>query len=84
MGDNEMGQLGIGGNAGKGAVVLSPKPVAIDQKIKQVACGMDFTLFLSQEGFVFSAGSSESGQLGINDNGEYIEGRKVGEDPWGY
>ena len=77
MGDNDMGQLGIGTNVGKGATVTTPKPVQLQQKVKHAACGFDFTLFVTSKGFLYSAGSSESGQLGINDNGEYIEGRKV-------
>lgn len=77
MGDNEMGQLGIGCNFGKGSNVTTPKPVQLNQQIKDAACGQDFSLFVTAKGFLYSAGSSESGQLGINDNGEYIEGRKV-------
>ena len=77
MGDNLMGQLGVGSNVGKGSVVTTPKPVLLQQKVKHAACGYDFTLFVTAKGFLYSAGSSESGQLGINDNGEYIEGRKV-------
>ncbi|KAL5256114.1 hypothetical protein ACHWQZ_G011354 [Mnemiopsis leidyi] len=77
MGENDMGQLGIGTNVGKGATVTTPKPVQLQQKVKNAACGFDFTLFVTSKGFLYSAGSSESGQLGINDNGEYIEGRKL-------
>ena len=77
MGDNEMGQLGIGSNHGKGSTVTTPKPVKLTQKVKHAACGLDFSLFVTAKGFLYSAGSSECGQLGINDNGEYIEGRKV-------
>ena len=72
-----MGQLGIGSNKNAMATISTPKPVQIEQKVKQVACGLDYTLFLTANGQVFSAGSSESGQLGINESGEYIEGRKV-------
>lgn len=77
MGDNEMGQLGTGTPTGKKAKVLTPKPVQMEGDPIQASCGFDFSLFLNSKGFVYSAGSTESGQLGINDNGEYIEGRKV-------
>ena len=77
MGDNEMGQLGIGTNVGKGSSVTTPKPVQLQQNVKHAACGFDYSLFVTVKGFLYSAGSSESGQLGINDNGEYIEGRRV-------
>ena len=72
-----MGQLGIGSNKGTLAQVITPKKVVLDEKIKEVACGLDYTLFVTAAGHLFSAGSSESGQLGVNDNGEYIDGRKV-------
>jgi len=77
MGDNEMGQLGIGTNVGKGSSVTTPKPVQLQQNVKHAACGFDYSLFVTVKGFLYSAGSSESGQLGINDNGEYIEGRRL-------
>lgn len=77
MGDNQMGQLGIGSNKGTLAQVITPKKVVLDEKIKEVACGLDYTLFVTAAGHLFSAGSSESGQLGVNDNGEYIDGRKL-------
>lgn len=77
MGDNGMGQLGTGTATGKKADVLTPKPVQMEGVPVQASCGFDFSLFLNSKGFVYSAGSTESGQLGINDNGEYIEGRKL-------
>ena len=33
MGENDMGQLGIGTNVGKGATVTTPKPVQLQQKV---------------------------------------------------
>lgn len=77
MGDNAMGQLGIGSNKGAQAQVNTPKRINVDEKVRDVACGLDFSLFVTDKGHVYSAGSSESGQLGVNDNGEYIDGRKL-------
>eukprot|EP00116_Pleurobrachia_bachei_P007051 sb/3467313/ len=76
MGENVMGQLGIGGESGKGKNIVNPRPVALKEQLKMAAGGHDFSLFLTQEGFLYSAGSSESGQLGTNDTGEYIDNRK--------
>lgn len=47
-----------------------PKEVEIEvndkvKLVKQVSCGSDHTLVVSQDGYLFSAGSNESGQLGI-------------------
>lgn len=45
-----------------------PTPVtSINCQIKQVACGVDFTLMLSMEGLVYSCGSGAFGKLGHGD-----------------
>jgi len=75
-GDNNMGQLGIGGK-GEGIEML-PKKVQIEEPVVHTACGLDFTLFVTKAGALFSAGSSENGQLGLNDAGEFIDkGSKI-------
>lgn len=38
----------------------------------QVACGEDFSMAVSVEGYLFSAGSSEYGKLGNGETGEHI------------
>lgn len=44
----------------EGVIVKKDKP---GTQIKQVACGMNFTLFLTQEGRVFATGSNNSCQI---------------------
>jgi alpha-tubulin suppressor-like RCC1 family protein len=40
--------------------------------VTKIACGEDFSMAVSTEGYLFSAGSSEFGQLGNGETGEYI------------
>lgn len=42
-------------------------------RLLQVSCGEAFTVALDQDGFLYSTGSSEYGQLGNGETGEYIE-----------
>ena len=49
----------------------TPTPVtSINCKVKQVACGADFTLMLTTEGLVYSCGSGAFGKLGHGDEEE--------------
>lgn len=45
----------------------TPKSLSFDILIKQVSCGGSHTLILSKQGELFSIGSNEYGQLGLND-----------------
>ena len=47
-GDNNMGQLGIGGK-GEG-IEMSPRKVQIEEPVVHTACGLDFTLFVTKSG----------------------------------
>jgi alpha-tubulin suppressor-like RCC1 family protein len=47
--------------------VTLPKSLSFDILIKSVACGGAHTLILSKTGELFSIGSNEFGQLGLND-----------------
>ena len=46
---------------------LVPKSLSFDILISQVACGAAHTMILSQRGELFSIGSNQQGQLGLND-----------------
>ncbi|KAL4446957.1 hypothetical protein ABPG74_014929 [Tetrahymena malaccensis] len=63
-GKNDQGQLGIGVIS---TIVHKPTEVqGLDGLLmKQVACGQVHTLFLSEEGYVYSCGSPTDGKLGL-------------------
>lgn len=56
-----IGQLGTGSDVDQ---VATPVRVALSKAVKMVACGADFTMWLSQEGNLYAAGSGENGALG--------------------
>lgn len=48
-------------------------------KVVQVSCGENFTVLLTSDGHIYSAGLSEFGQLGNGETGEYfIAANKIG------
>lgn len=59
--------LGDNGRLGHGFDTTQVSPLKIDQleneKITQVSCGMDFTIFVDIKGAVFGCGNSDSGKL---------------------
>ncbi|KAG7280978.1 hypothetical protein CRUP_016610, partial [Coryphaenoides rupestris] len=61
-GQNHRGQLGLGHTSD--VSVLHPCP-GLSQRIVSVACGWDFTLFLTDCGQVLACGSNAFGQLGV-------------------
>lgn len=61
-GQNHRGQLGLGHTSD--VVVLHPCR-GLSQRIVNVACGWDFTLFLTDCGQVLACGSNAFGQLGV-------------------
>lgn len=64
------GQLGHGQDPAqhdRNRHVNVPKSLSFDILIKQVSCGGSHTLILSKQGELFSIGSNEYGQLGLND-----------------
>lgn len=71
VGANKAGQCGVRNTS---EVVTNYRKCALpdDITIKQVACGEDFSVMLSTGGVVFSTGSSEFGQLGNGETGEYF------------
>ena len=46
-----------------------PKSLSFDILIRSISCGAQHTLLLSKRGELFSIGSNEFGQLGLNDKG---------------
>ena len=67
-GSTKYGQLGLGGIEEE--VITSPKLnkyLSIDQikhRVKQVACGVNHSIFLLDNGEVFSCGNNDFEQLG--------------------
>uniref|UniRef100_A0A8C5FTL3 Secretion regulating guanine nucleotide exchange factor n=1 Tax=Gadus morhua TaxID=8049 RepID=A0A8C5FTL3_GADMO len=61
-GQNHRGQLGLGHTSD--VSTLHPGP-ALKQRVVNVSCGWDFTLFLTDCGQVLTCGSNAFGQLGV-------------------
>ena len=64
------GQLGHGQDPSqhdRNRHVNTPKSLSFDILIREVSCGGAHTLILSKQGELFSIGSNEYGQLGLND-----------------
>ncbi|XP_014250769.1 protein RCC2 homolog [Cimex lectularius] len=70
MGDNKMGQCGVGN---KNPTIMIPTRVRYKgPPIVKVVCGADFSLILDLKGNIHTFGDPEYGQLGHNNNGEYL------------
>jgi len=67
-GNNEYGQLGLGDNVERS----SPEEIEIEGagKIVAISGGKFHSLFLDEDGKVYSTGNNEYGQLGLGDNVE--------------
>ena len=61
FGKNNLGQLGLGHNS---MYVSLPTPIPNLPQISQVSCGADFTVCVDCEGFMWSFGYNDCGQLG--------------------
>mmetsp|Transcript_11992 Transcript_11992/g.34549 ORF Transcript_11992/g.34549 Transcript_11992/m.34549 type:complete len:558 (+) Transcript_11992:55-1728(+) len=71
LGTNKSGQCGWRANmkqSGTLKACLAPK----DTVFTKIACGEDFSLALDDKGILYSTGSSEFGQLGNGETGEYF------------
>ena len=65
-GSNHSGQLGTGQDtSGRNSSV--PKLTCFSVVIKSVGCGFEHSVFLSDNGHVYSMGSNQDGKLGIGD-----------------
>ena len=61
FGRNDKGQLGLGHNKHFGPL---PTPISNLPKINMVSCGTRFTVCVDDEGFIWSFGENNFGQLG--------------------
>ena len=62
FGNNSYGKLGIG----YGGSSIVSKPILVNlPPIKEVSCGVDFSICLSEEGYLYSFGNNKFGQLGL-------------------
>ena len=64
FGYNLAGNLGIGNND---EVVEVPNRISILPKIQQISCGSVFTVCIDNQGFLWSFGLNDCGQLGLED-----------------
>lgn len=71
VGSNKMGQCGIK-SATENVTQFKPCVFAPNVKIAQIACGEFFSVALSDQGQIYTTGSSEYGQLGNGETGEYF------------
>jgi alpha-tubulin suppressor-like RCC1 family protein len=69
FGDNQCGQLGLegAGAAPRYKPTLIPRPQFASDKIVHVSCGVLHTVFVGEEGGVFTCGWNQDGQLGVGD-----------------
>ncbi|XRB15830.1 RCC2-like protein [Pseudoscourfieldia marina] len=79
-GSNKMGQCGLGGKVdtpkSQKAGADSEKPVELKQcdiqeEVVSVACGADFTMFVTKNGQLYACGSPQYGQLGNGTDGSF-------------
>ncbi|XP_066522905.1 secretion-regulating guanine nucleotide exchange factor isoform X2 [Hoplias malabaricus] len=63
-GQNHKGQLGFSHNSDLMTFQLCPLPG--NKTVQQVSCGWDFTIILTDDGYVLSCGSNAFGQLGVS------------------
>lgn len=65
FGDNSEGQLGIGSSDGK---LYQDRPhfvEAIQEEVTMISCGYRHTLFLTENGKVYGAGTNRRSELGM-------------------
>jgi len=81
VGNNKYGQCGVNTSV---EAILSWRKCSVvgkasEAKIVQAACGENFSVLLDSDGFMYSAGLAEFGQLGNGETGEYfIAANKIG------
>ena len=79
FGSNKMGQCGVGGKVdtpkNQKAGADTEKPIECKQcevsDVVRVACGAEFTLFVTKDGALYACGNPQYGQLGIGTDGQY-------------
>jgi alpha-tubulin suppressor-like RCC1 family protein len=70
VGSNKVGQCGV--NSSTDSVPNWRKCVGVEDEVVQVSCGEQFTVALTHKGQLYTTGSSEFGQLGNGETGEYF------------
>ena len=70
FGTNYHGQLGLGKDRGELEETNIPQRVNIPS-CKQIACGIYFSMCLTEEGLLYSFGSNGSGECGLESSNEY-------------
>ena len=68
FGNNVFGKLGIGKDEETLSFTMEPQKVDIPP-IRQLSCGRDFTICVSENNELFSFGCGHHGELGISDIG---------------
>ena len=69
FGGNEYEQLGVGKN--RNELIETSIPQKIDIPLcKQIACGNDFSMCLTEENLLYSFGNNDSGQCGLGTNND--------------
>ncbi|KAL6068939.1 RCC1 and BTB domain-containing protein 2 [Balamuthia mandrillaris] len=64
--------FGVDGQVGNGSPDIVREPVLLDTRavrVKKVRCGTDFSALLGEDGYIYTFGSSEIGQLGHGKKG---------------
>lgn len=74
-GKNTSGQLGL--NHEVTQLFPSQLKTLRNVRVKYIACGEDFSVFLTHDGGVFTCGSGKHGQLGHGNTSDEILPRKV-------
>ena len=72
-GDNANGQLGVGSAVFK---CTKPRKMNFSPKVKLAACGAQFTMLVDENGYLYSCGLPEFGQLGNGTDGRTIGPKK--------
>ena len=78
FGQNYQGQLGLGHNNQK---VSLPTPIPNLPQISMISCGMNFTVCVDCDGFMWSFGFNNSGQLGTGNTTNFNVPQKIEDIP---
>ena len=84
LGQSKVGQCGWRGNVKssgvlKACITLDTKKSGINPTFRKITCGEDFSVALSDEGIIYTTGSSEYGQTANGETGEhFLTANKIG------
>ena len=76
-GDNDNGRLGLGDTNTRAS--FTQVTINVDNDIKYVDCGMEFTFMIKNDGRIYSCGYNSYGQLGLGHNNNLLEFTAVSE-----